>query len=773
MSLPSALVIRGDANHLPLPDASVDLIVTSPPYFALRSYKDGGDHYAGQVGSEPTPAEFLAALWACTTECWRVLKPSGSMFVNLGDKYSQRVVVRDSSHQPGMFSERADEFETFGRSWSENAAAGRTRMPHQNVIGNRAIPEKSLMGLPWRYAIGCIDGQAAPDQQQWILRAEIVWDKPNGLPESVRDRVRRSHEQWFHFTKEPRYYSAIDEIREAQQSLGRGRPWSTDVDGSIPTWGTTTGSQGMRRGVRTTDQMNALNPLGKLPGSVWSIPSEPLRVPEHLGIDHFACVDEETEILTRRGWLRHDALAVGDEVAGYDSGLALWTRCHAVHRYPHTGELVAVEKRGLSMRLTSNHRVLAQRKARTVEVLDAADLGSRHAIPQSAEWVDDPRAKGVGTEIAALCGWVSSEGWYTSTGEVRLSQSLTANPEKVAAIDALLASVPFFVGSRDRIKERRSILTLRRRERERIWRGKPWVDVEWALPLGLCQELRRVMPEKLLPVDAISWPTEERRALLDAFVDGDGHRRSDGRLAVFQKERHNLDVLQAIAVTLGYRARLTESASRFVLYLTSGGRALTLRGTNGSNAPIPREHHDGLVWCPTTGTGTFIARRRGTVFITGNSFPSEWPRRLILGWSPSGICTECGEGRRPTVEKEKDIFYGEGQHRSGAQQVKDGAAEVGWAHNEKWTTTATITGYACACSDTNAPTTPARILDPFGGTGTTAMVARALGRTGISIDLSHDYSRLARWRIYESGGAAKAEGRTNRDRQGALGLEEA
>jgi len=85
----SAALVRADAVAIPLADESVDLIVTSPPYFALRSYTDGGEHYDGQIGSEPTPAEFLAALWAVTAECKRVLKPSGSMWVNLGDKMAQ------------------------------------------------------------------------------------------------------------------------------------------------------------------------------------------------------------------------------------------------------------------------------------------------------------------------------------------------------------------------------------------------------------------------------------------------------------------------------------------------------------------------------------------------------------------------------------------------------------------------------------------------------------------------------------------------------------
>src|SRR5215216_2263126 len=87
MNLGEAQIIQGNALNLPIPDSSVDLVCTSPPYFGLRSYQDNGQHYEGQIGSEATPAEFLDALMAATREMMRVLKPSGSIFVNLGDKY--------------------------------------------------------------------------------------------------------------------------------------------------------------------------------------------------------------------------------------------------------------------------------------------------------------------------------------------------------------------------------------------------------------------------------------------------------------------------------------------------------------------------------------------------------------------------------------------------------------------------------------------------------------------------------------------------------------
>src|SRR5262245_21448824 len=252
----TAIVLQGDARHLPLPDASVDLVVTSPPYFGLRSYTDGGEHYPGQLGSEATPAEYVAALVECTAEWVRVLKPSGSMFINLGDKYSDR------GHGP-------------------NRGNGTGRGPQAvHLAQTRGPMEKSLLGLPWRYAL------AATDQLGLILRSEIIWAKPNGLPESATDRVRRAHEQVFHLTKSPRYYAAVDEIREphnpnthARRRDGQPTPGDIRVQSVRGVTGGPT---------HLSSALEDRNPLGKLPGSVWPIPSAPLVVPPELGVDHFA-----------------------------------------------------------------------------------------------------------------------------------------------------------------------------------------------------------------------------------------------------------------------------------------------------------------------------------------------------------------------------------------------------------------------------------------------------------------------------------------------------
>jgi hypothetical protein len=349
----------------------------------------GKGHYDGQIGAEATPSAYIDSLIDCTREWMRVLKPTGSMWINLGDSYAGGggQWAGDTRPDPGR----------------RRAVSGKVSTAHRKG----GAPAKSLRGLPWRYTIRCIDDLGL------ILRAEVIWSKPNGLPESVTDRVRRSHEQWFHLVKSPRYFSAVDAIREEHTG-----PWNCGP------------GAGRKAAAGRLDTLNAglstsgPHPLGKLPGSVWTVATQPLTVPAELGVDHFA------------------------------------------------------------------------------------------------------------------------------------------------------------------------------------------------------------------------------------------------------------------------------------------------------------------------------------------AFPMEWPRRIVLGWSPAGICTACGEGRRPAASVGEHqqaghggnyaaTAYGAGNHGTGGSTLRTIALR-------------TITGEACACPDTSAPTRPSVVVDPFGGTGTTALVAHAYGRHGISVDMSSDYCRLAAWRTSNPGQLAAA-----------------
>jgi DNA modification methylase len=180
----------------------VQSCITSPPYYGLRDY--GHD---GQIGNEQTPKEFidnLVEVFACV---WDVLKDDGTLWVNLGDSYynyrpgkGQRVVANS------IASQKASEFE------------------HSAKRGNKleGYKEKDLMGMPWRLAFALQDFG-------WYLRQDIIWHKPNPMPESVKDRCTKSHEYIFLLSKKPHYYFDSESIKEEAIYAGESRGVSKNI----------------------------------------------------------------------------------------------------------------------------------------------------------------------------------------------------------------------------------------------------------------------------------------------------------------------------------------------------------------------------------------------------------------------------------------------------------------------------------------------------------------------------------------------------------------
>jgi len=179
------MLIRGDARRLPLRDASVDCVVTSPPYFGLRDYGA-----AGQLGLEPTPDAYVAAIVGVFREVWRVLTPTGTCWLNLGDSYAanRSYQVVDNKH----------------------VYVGNT-MAAQVPDG---LKPKDLIGIPWRVAF-------ALQADGWYLRSDIIWHKPNPMPESVTDRPTKAHEYLFLLTKQERYHYDAAAIAERATGLAR------------------------------------------------------------------------------------------------------------------------------------------------------------------------------------------------------------------------------------------------------------------------------------------------------------------------------------------------------------------------------------------------------------------------------------------------------------------------------------------------------------------------------------------------------------------------
>lgn len=172
-----------------LPDNCIDCCVTSPPYYGLRDYGT-----EGQIGLEESPEEYIEKLTTVFTEVLRVLKPSGSLWLNIADSYAGS--GKGASRYP-------------------DNAKGYLQGTNAGTVGNKTwykyktnCKDKDLIGIPWLLAFS-LRGVG------YYLRQEIIWYKPNAMPESVKDRCTKSHESIFLLTKSKRYYFDSEAIREA------------------------------------------------------------------------------------------------------------------------------------------------------------------------------------------------------------------------------------------------------------------------------------------------------------------------------------------------------------------------------------------------------------------------------------------------------------------------------------------------------------------------------------------------------------------------------
>jgi len=218
--LPRNLVMVGDVRKRlsELPSASVDCIISSPPYYMLRNYG-----VQGQIGLEPNVEAWVEALRQVATELARIMKPMGSLWLNLGDSFS-----------------RHDKY---------------------------GAPPKGLLAAPERLLLALMaDG--------WICRCKVVWSKPNPMPSSVTDRLNMTYEVVYHLVRERSYYFNLHAVREPHRSKSVRRV--SEPFGTVPDWaGPLAGKQdGLRRA--RPDGVPG-HRLGKNPGDVWVIPTQGFR----------------------------------------------------------------------------------------------------------------------------------------------------------------------------------------------------------------------------------------------------------------------------------------------------------------------------------------------------------------------------------------------------------------------------------------------------------------------------------------------------------------
>jgi site-specific DNA-methyltransferase (cytosine-N4-specific) len=256
---PTVTLLTGDAVEVmrTLPEGSVDCLATSPPYWRLRDYGTGHwtggadicDHQVGpagtcpscggvwtdhQYGREPTPDEYVDHLRQVFHEAKRLLTPTATAWLNLGDSYSAN---SDGYHcaRPGQY-----------------------RQPRYRPPAD--VPHKNLIGLPWRVAF-------ALQADGWILRNAVVWHKPNTSPFPVGDRLSNRHEMVFLLVRRPRYYFDLDAVR---QPYNGDRPLSRRAHRG-----------GNKPHTAPSTWPSRPHPPGRNPGDVWAVPVTPQKNRQH------------------------------------------------------------------------------------------------------------------------------------------------------------------------------------------------------------------------------------------------------------------------------------------------------------------------------------------------------------------------------------------------------------------------------------------------------------------------------------------------------------
>ena len=244
-------LMQGDCLQVlaTLPAESVQTCITSPPYWGLRDY--GAE---GQLGLEATPEAYVASMVAVFQEVRRVLRDDGTLWLNLGDSYATNGKSYPQRDTSGGFSGR--DKGTRGEQGYSNASG---------AMFEKFIPKglkpKDLVGIPWRVAF-------ALQADGWYLRSDIIWHKPNPMPESVTDRPTKAHEYLFLLTKSERYYYDAEAIKEPAAYFGKD---ARSGKGNIRYEGKRTKGEACANGQQSFVTINE----ARNKRTVWTVPTSP------------------------------------------------------------------------------------------------------------------------------------------------------------------------------------------------------------------------------------------------------------------------------------------------------------------------------------------------------------------------------------------------------------------------------------------------------------------------------------------------------------------
>jgi hypothetical protein len=333
-----------------------------------------------------------------------------------------------------------------------------------------------------------------------------------------------------------------------------------------------------------------------------------------LGVHY--CVDKNTQALSHSGWVDHRQIQIGDEILSLnlDRGVAEWTPVTDLYRAEVDEPLVSMEGRSISALVTTNHRWPVT-NAHRIRTSQPAILRETHDLrPSDGIVVTAPLEESIESiytdDFVRLLGWVASDGSFDSQPRklrVKIGQSHLANPEKVEEIRLLLKRL-----------------------------GHPYqtyIDDDitiFAFSRELARQVRSALPDKKLTYELISvLPVHQREMLIDTLIKGDGGMQGGGVRGAGTGTRYfctasadQADVFQALCALVGLPTRQGRKVLDTPFGRVQMHHVNIKKVRHVSVAPMKKSlrHYAGPIWCPTTRNGTFLARRGGRTYFTGNSF---------------------------------------------------------------------------------------------------------------------------------------------------------
>lgn len=330
----------------------------------------------------------------------------------------------------------------------------------------------------------------------------------------------------------------------------------------------------------------------------------------------YYCVDTETELLSKRGWLGHSEVKLGDEIytININTGMAEWQPVDEIFKKPYHGDMTSVQGIGIDAIVTPGHKwptTYKNRKTPEFTIKATESLAKHDLIPVSRDSKDYSGEND--KDFASLLGWIVTEGSYQKSDgrRIRIYQSNTYNPEKCEIIRSLLNKM----GAGHSEYHDKSGIT------------------HFCFSGELAQRVRSTMPGKKLSMSILeSFDRQSMQAMLDAIILGDGGLQGGGTKYACVNDLEQAELYAALMIRCGHGARIH---ARTIPYTYRGVTDYRLqyyvnqvkrKFSRVQYLNINKCHYNGIAWCPKTKNQTFLAKRHGRIYFTGNTFGrGAWP----------------------------------------------------------------------------------------------------------------------------------------------------